>query len=458
LRNITDAMNDYGISRQLFNYHESRFGIYSGWNTYVGESTSTNTRLKSTLQELNHKPLPAGADTLPDAFSFVPQTAATPKAEIESLPVTLSGIDAPTPITIFGGSYRTNNGPYTSLAGWAHNGDSVQVKHTAATTYQTGVSSQFIIGGISGVFTSTTQDITPNPFSFIGRTKVALNTPITSAEVIVSGIDALIAISVVGGEYSINGAAYTALPGSVKNGDSVKLRQLSSASYASKVTTTLKMGALSGAFSSTTATQGTTFNQLSISAAGSGSGKLAEPTGSIDCASASGTLSGICSARLASGATLALSATPASGSRFAGWSGACSGASPSCALTMDAAKSVLAAFSTLAVSTSDTTLSVSTHPNFSQPGESVPVTVIVTPLSIGGTLSGTVEVRSDGQACTLTLPETSCRLLFVGKGAKRLAATYSGNAFYTAGTGSATHYVGVGKRANLTPILELLLD
>ena len=106
--------------------------------------------------------------------------------------------------------------------------------------------------------------------------------------------------------------------------------------------------------------------------------------------------------------------------------------------------------------TIDTTLSVKTTPNQTQPGESVPVTVIITPLSNGGTLSGVVQVSSDGQTCSITLPATSCTLVFASKGAKRLAADYSGNSLYSASTGSGTHFVG--KRTSLTPILMLLLD
>jgi hypothetical protein len=108
-------------------------------------------------------------------------------------------------------------------------------------------------------------------------------------------------------------------------------------------------------------------------------------------------------------------------------------------------------------STIDTTLAVTTTPNPSQPGQSVPVSVSVTPLgNVVETMSGTVDVSGGGQTCRITLPAASCPLVFASKGAKRLTATYSGNSFYTASTGSATHYVG--QRTSLTPILMLLLD
>jgi aryl-phospho-beta-D-glucosidase BglC (GH1 family) len=157
LRNITDVMNYYGMNRQLFNYHESRFGIYSGWNTYVGESTTTNSLLKTTVRELNGKPLPLRTDTLPDVFSFATKTAVLPATTVESDVVVVSGIDTLTAINVFNGQYRINNGAYTSAAGKVKNGDSVQIAHTSSSKALTAVTSTVIIGGKTASFKSTTR-------------------------------------------------------------------------------------------------------------------------------------------------------------------------------------------------------------------------------------------------------------------------------------------------------------
>jgi hypothetical protein len=55
---------------------------------------------------------------------------------------------------------------------------------------------------------------------------------------------------------------------------------------------------------------------------------------------------GTCSAPFDQGAVVILRATPAAGSAFAGWSGACSGTAD-CALTVDAAKAVTATFESI---------------------------------------------------------------------------------------------------------------
>ncbi len=57
--------------------------------------------------------------------------------------------------------------------------------------------------------------------------------------------------------------------------------------------------------------------------------------------------------------------------------------------------------------TLDTLVVVRTQPNLSQPGESVPVLVSITPVRDVGTVSGTVEVSSDGQSCSIVLPAAS---------------------------------------------------
>jgi hypothetical protein len=79
---------------------------------------------------------------------------------------------------------------------------------------------------------------------------------------------------------------------------------------------------------------------LAITKAGTGAGSVTStsPTG-IDCG-------GTCSAQYTSGTNVTLSATPATGSVFAGWSGACTG-TLLCNVTMTANQPVTATFNTI---------------------------------------------------------------------------------------------------------------
>ena len=77
---------------------------------------------------------------------------------------------------------------------------------------------------------------------------------------------------------------------------------------------------------------------LSVAKAGTGSGTVtSNPTG-INCGAD-------CSEAYTDGTSVSLTATPASGSTFGGWSGACTGTGP-CALSMTANRSVTATFNT----------------------------------------------------------------------------------------------------------------
>ncbi|MFZ4440039.1 MAG: SUMF1/EgtB/PvdO family nonheme iron enzyme [Syntrophales bacterium] len=81
---------------------------------------------------------------------------------------------------------------------------------------------------------------------------------------------------------------------------------------------------------------GSTF-ALSISKPGNGSGTVASAPSGINCGTT-------CSAPFAGGASVTLTATPASGSTFSGWSGACSGTGTTCSLVMNTDNSVTATF------------------------------------------------------------------------------------------------------------------
>jgi hypothetical protein len=95
-------------------------------------------------------------------------------------------------------------------------------------------------------------DTTPDPFSFISQTGVALDTVITSNAITVSGINVPALISVTGGEYSANGGAFTSAAGTVSNGSTVVVRLSSSVNYSTTTAVTLTIGGVSGTFSVTT--------------------------------------------------------------------------------------------------------------------------------------------------------------------------------------------------------------
>ena len=79
---------------------------------------------------------------------------------------------------------------------------------------------------------------------------------------------------------------------------------------------------------------------LAITKAGTGGGVVSSDPLRLDCGDE-------CSAEFGTGSLVTLTATPNLGSSFAGWSGGCTGTATSCQVTMDAAKTVVATFSTV---------------------------------------------------------------------------------------------------------------
>lgn len=195
-----------------------------------------------------------GADTTPNAFSFTDQANVAISALITSNTITVSGINAATQISVAGGSYSINNAVFTTATGTVNNGDNIRVRHTSATTPATSTNTTLTIGGVSDIFTSTTiaADTTPNPFSFIDQTNVALNTTVVSNQITVSGINAGASVSVSGGDYSVNGGFFTSNPSLVNNGDTVRVRHVTSSVLGTTVNTMLTIGGVSDVFSTTT--------------------------------------------------------------------------------------------------------------------------------------------------------------------------------------------------------------
>jgi PKD repeat protein len=85
---------------------------------------------------------------------------------------------------------------------------------------------------------------------------------------------------------------------------------------------------------------------LTVTGAGAGAGSVASDPVGVTCAVDAGTTSGACAADFDEGTPVSLTATPAAGSSFGGWSGACTGTG-TCEVTLDAARSVEAAFDLL---------------------------------------------------------------------------------------------------------------
>lgn len=96
-------------------------------------------------------------------------------------------------------------------------------------------------------------DTTPAAFTFASQSEVAPDTAIESAPVTISGINAPAPASITGGEYSIDGAAYSGSPGTITNNQQVRIRVQSSSASSGQASASLTIGGVSGTFTVHTA-------------------------------------------------------------------------------------------------------------------------------------------------------------------------------------------------------------
>ena len=222
-------------------------------------------------------------------------------------------------------------------------------------------------------------DPAPDAFGFAAKTAVTRSAPITSDPLTPVGYNVAASVSVANGSYSIGcTATYVTTGGTISPGQSVCVRHQSSPNYGTWTTTTLTIGGISGSFSSLTVQS---FG-VTVGLAGSGMGTVASSPAGISCGTT-------CSASFDEGTSITLTATPAAGSIFTGWSGGpCAGTAP-CTFTMATTFAVTATFTN--PSLSPRLLNISTRGPV-QTGDSIMIGGFI----IGGSVPKTVLITGVG--------------------------------------------------------------
>ena len=193
------------------------------------------------------------ADTTPNAISLAASTNVEPNTLVTSAPVTISGINTTSPVSIVGGEYSISGGAFTANPGTITNGQTLTVRITASDKTNTPKEAVVTVGGVSAKFAVTTAaDVTPEAFTFAPKNDAQLNAEYTSDAITVGGIDVAVAVSVTGGLYSINGGAFTAAAGTVSPGQTITVKTTAAAKTETAQEAVLTIGGVSGTFSVTT--------------------------------------------------------------------------------------------------------------------------------------------------------------------------------------------------------------
>jgi hypothetical protein len=187
--------------------------------------------------------------------SFAPVTGAAPSSIQTSNAISVSGA-TPAAISVTGGTYSINGGPFTSTAGTVQPGDQVVVQMSAASTYNASSSAIVNIGGVTSPFTVTTAAQPPQQAGFTPVTGSSIGVMQISNPITVTNITAAAPISVSSGaQYSVNGGAFTSAPGTVQPGDQVTVEINAPSTYSSTSTAALTIGGSTSNFAVTTAAE-----------------------------------------------------------------------------------------------------------------------------------------------------------------------------------------------------------
>lgn len=104
----------------------------------------------------------------------------------------------------------------------------------------------------NGTLTFNSHNDFPDAFTFTPEFNVPLNSINISNTITVSGIDDAVPITITGGEYSINGGAFTSAEGSVTNGQTITVKAVALAGTELTQNAEVDIGGVSGTYAVTT--------------------------------------------------------------------------------------------------------------------------------------------------------------------------------------------------------------
>jgi hypothetical protein len=238
--------------------HTSAASFYTVVDTYITVGARSEQFRSTTEFE----------DGTPDAFAFADVAGVARAVTVESGPIRITGLNTAVAVNVTGGEYSVDGAPWRSASTVIGNAAEIRVRHVSAAGFDTMTQTRLSVGTGSATFTSRTlaRDVTPDAFEFVAATSVPRNASIASNEITVAGINDPAAITVSGGEYSMDGGVFLAAPGAISNNQRVRVRLTSASGFSAASAATLTIGGITGTFTATTEAEDRTPEALTFPA------------------------------------------------------------------------------------------------------------------------------------------------------------------------------------------------
>lgn len=192
-----------------------------------------------------------------DPFSFDPAIGSA-GATVTSVPVLISGFSGTLPISISGDgapSYSLDGVSFTDQPGVVPSDTNVLVRLAASPVEGEQRTATLDIDGVAGSFMVTTEDLTPNSFTFASVTSADLSQVVESAPATISGVIGSVPLSVeavFGAEYNVNGTGWVSAAGTIEDGGTIAVRLTSADDFSAERSVGLTIGTVTESFSVTT--------------------------------------------------------------------------------------------------------------------------------------------------------------------------------------------------------------
>ncbi|MEK6477176.1 hypothetical protein WJR50_06565 [Catalinimonas sp. 4WD22] len=193
-------------------------------------------------------------DDTPENFNFSLQKDVATKVNIISNVVTLSGLKegGTADAIVQHGQIILNGKLMEDSVTQVKNGDQLQLQLTSSDAYADTVSTKITIGTLVKNFQVITDDYIPDVFSFTAQKDVAVDSFYTSNTITVSGIPFATPLKIEEGTIIKNGVELETDTTSVKNGDELAVKLLSSTEFKAATSALVDINGIAASFSITT--------------------------------------------------------------------------------------------------------------------------------------------------------------------------------------------------------------